>query len=426
MKILHVVQGYYPAIGGTELLVQRISEELSSTYGDDITVFTTNCYNGEGFWKFNEKRMPPGWEIVNGIRVYRFPVNVHTSFFFRLIQKIWYDFRLPRHDFVRAISQGPVIRGLKVAVQKFPADVVMASSFPLLHMHDALQGSRISDKPIVFSGHIHILDKWGFDRDMIFHAIQQIDHYIALTQIEKDHLIEKNIPAEKITVIGAGVDVDPYKSISKEEARIRIGIPPEALLVGFIGQIGGHKGLYTLMQAMPIVWQQIPEAQLLIAGHKTSYASFIEREFSDLLSEHRDKIHIIYNFENNLKPVLYTAVDVFAYPSGFESFGIAFLEAWSARKPVIGCRRGAIPYVVNAGWDGLLVNYQDKQALAEAILILLRNPAWATLMGERGYEKVLGYYTWREVARKFRAIYELVVQSHTRDLYYRGSNVKGS
>ncbi|MEP0826561.1 MAG: glycosyltransferase family 4 protein, partial [Nitrososphaera sp.] len=358
MKILHVVQGYYPAIGGTELLVQRVSEELTSFYGDEITVFTTNCYNGEGFWKLREKQMPSGHEIVNGISVYRFPVNRYISIFFRSIQKMWYDLHLPRHDVVRTISQGPVIKGLKTAVQNFSADIVMASSFPLLHMYDALCGATSSGKPIVFSGHIHMQDKWGFDRDMIVHAIKQVDHYIALTQVEKDYLINKSIPSEKITVIGAGVDIPPFKSINKIEARIRIGVPQDVPLVGFIGQIGGHKGLYTLMQAMPIVWQQAPDTQLLIAGHKTSYASFIEREFSDLFYEHRGKVHIIYNFDNNLKPVLYNALDIFVYPSGFESFGIAFLEAWSARKPVIGCHRGAVPNVVSAGWDGLLVEYQ--------------------------------------------------------------------
>ena len=49
MKILHLVQGYFPAVGGTEWLMQQISEELVRQFGDEVTVFTTNCLSGEGF-----------------------------------------------------------------------------------------------------------------------------------------------------------------------------------------------------------------------------------------------------------------------------------------------------------------------------------------------------------------------------------------
>jgi len=71
MNILHVVQGYTPAIGGTEWLIQHISEELVHSFGDNVTVFTTNCYNGEGFWNPKLPRMSTGSEIINGVRVIR-------------------------------------------------------------------------------------------------------------------------------------------------------------------------------------------------------------------------------------------------------------------------------------------------------------------------------------------------------------------
>jgi glycosyltransferase involved in cell wall biosynthesis len=119
----------------------------------------------------------------------------------------------------------------------------------------------------------------------------------------------------------------------------------------------------------------------------------------------RRKIKLHYNFTEEEKPWLFAAVDIFAYPSGFESFGIAFLEAWAVKKPVIGCRRGAIPWVVDAGRDGLLVDFQDDRMLAEALLALLHNPGWSQALGEAGYEKVRREYTWPEVARRFREVY---------------------
>jgi glycosyltransferase involved in cell wall biosynthesis len=95
-----------------------------------------------------------------------------------------------------------------------------------------------------------------------------------------------------------------------------------------------------------------------------------------------------------------------AFPSGHESFGIVFLEAWAARKPVIGARIGAIPSVVTEGQDGLLIEHRNVRELVEAIGALLRRPGRRDELGNAGYEKVCKQYTWDIVADKFRAVYE--------------------
>jgi glycosyltransferase involved in cell wall biosynthesis len=93
----------------------------------------------------------------------------------------------------------------------------------------------------------------------------------------------------------------------------------------------------------------------MLAGARTLYAAQLEADLARLSPQERQKVILRYDFPAEEKPWLFAATDVFAYPSGFESFGIAFLEAWAVKKPVVGCRRGAIPWVVSAGKDGLLV-----------------------------------------------------------------------
>jgi hypothetical protein len=65
MRILHVTQGYAPAIGGTERLMQRVSEELVARAGDTVTVFTTDCYNGEAFYTPGLPSLPAGWSAAH-------------------------------------------------------------------------------------------------------------------------------------------------------------------------------------------------------------------------------------------------------------------------------------------------------------------------------------------------------------------------
>jgi glycosyltransferase involved in cell wall biosynthesis len=408
MKVLHVTQGYWPAIGGTELLMQRVSEELVHTFGDEVTVFTTDCYNGEGFFLLGAPRMPVGWEKHHGVGIRRFRVRSRISGLARRAQAMPWKYKLPFNQYMRALAGGPVIPGLTRAIRDAPADVIAASSFPLLHMFAALKAAKQSGRPCVLHGGLHPEDHWGFERSMIHRAIRQV-HYIANTQYEADYVIARGARPDRVSVIGVGVDPSQFDRVSSSDARHSLGFG-DCPVVGFIGQIGGHKGVDTLLEAMPRVWQIVPNAWLLVAGGRTGFFPEVERRIAELPARDRQRVKLIPDFPLEDKGKLFAAVDVFAYPSGFESFGIAFLEAWMAGKPVIGCRRGAIPTVVRDGVDGLLVTFGDSAELASAILRLLGDPGTRQALAARGREKVLERYTWPIVASRFRDVYQQALE----------------
>jgi len=413
MKILSVVQGYSPAIGGSEFLAQNVAEALVHEYGDEVTVFTTNCFNGEGFWNPSLPRMQTGWSELNGVKVRRFAVRSRVSQALRPAQKIAHTLKLPYNDWLRTYFGGPIISGLRQEIAKFPADVIAATSFPLLHMYDAIAAGKTARKPVVINGGIHPQDTWGFGRANILQAVRAADLYLAYTGYETQYLTQKGIPAGHIREVGCGVHMEPFARVDALEARRALGLPLDRPVVGFIGQIGLHKGVDTLIKAMPLVWEQFPEAHLLIAGSRAMFAEQMDRIIETWPEAMRQRLHRFYNFDESQKPALFNALDIFVYASGFESFGIAYLEAWACKKPVIGTWSGAIPWVVSAGQDGLLVNYKDPDQLSEAILLLLRQPDWARQMGERGYAKTKNSYTWSQVARRFRENYEHAIQQRT-------------
>lgn len=408
MRILHVVQGYSPAVGGTELLVQRVGEELVRRFGDEVVVFTTDCYNAEAFYTPELPRLPAGWSALNGVRVQRFPVRRRLSAALRGPQALAYRLRLPFNDRLRALAGGPRVPGLREAIAQWPADVVSAASFPLLHMFDALAAAHASHRPAVLTGCLHPRDHWGFNRPMIDRAIAKADAYVALTPYEADYVVGRGAPPERVHTVGVGVDPAAYAGIMTDEAKWRLGFDRRPL-VGFVGQIAAHKGVDALVRAMPLVWAAEPDVNLLVAGSQTLYTPVVERLMGEWPQEFRRRARLLVGFAEEQKPWLFGAVDVLAYPSGYESFGIAFLEAWACGKPVIGARSGAVPTVVVDGVDGLLVDYQDAEGLARAILDLVRDPARAAAMGAAGRSKTLARYTWERVAEQYRRIYERVI-----------------
>lgn len=404
LRILHVVQGYTPAVGGTERVVQRLSEELVRSHGDSVTVFTTDAYSAEAFPRPSLPRMPAGWETRNGVRVRRFAVWRLPGALLNVVQNAAFRWQLPYNEHLRTWYGGPIIPRLSGAIRRFPADVVAASSFPLLHMYDALRGARRSGKPCVLIGGLHPGDRWGFDRPRIHRAIAECDRYVAYTRFEADRVVDRGAAPGRVDVIGLGVDAEAFLAVDSADAKRRLGLLG-GRVIGFVGQLGVHKGVDTLLEAMPAIWERCPDVRLVVAGAHTVFAAQVEARIAAYPPELRPRVRLLQDFTEAEKPALFSALDVFALPSAFESFGISYLEAWAAGKPVIGCDIGAVSCVVDRGRDGLLVPYQQPAALAAAAVDLLENPERARAMGAAGRRKVLRDHTWPRVAARFRDTY---------------------
>lgn len=404
MRILHVVQAYHPAIGGSEWLTRNFSEHLVSCYGDEVTVFTTNAYKPEAFWRTKGPFMPPGTEKINGVTVRRFKIFNGLQLPRRLLAQGSRRLNLPYNDWLRTIQTGPLIFDMPKAIANSDAKVVLATAFPFLHMYYALAGARRAGIPIVFLGSIHTADEWGYDRKMMYQAIQQVDAYIALTTFERDYLIQRGVRADKITVIGGGVDATAFVNADGTGVRTQYGWGNDPV-VGVLARQSALKRLDILLQAMPDVWTVHPNTRLLMAGARTCYSPQIDQMISAFPPEQRSQVTVINDFSEEKKPELLAACDLIAHPSGNESFCLALIEAWACGKPVIGARVGAISSVIDEGQDGLLARYLDPDSMARAILELLADPSRRIRMGEAGRRKVLGNYTWEIVTDRLRAVY---------------------
>jgi glycosyltransferase involved in cell wall biosynthesis len=110
-------------------------------------------------------------------------------------------------------------------------------------------------------------------------------------------------------------------------------------------------------------------------------------------------------FPADTKPLIFNALDIFVLPSNNESFGIVFLEAWSCKKPVIGSAIGAVRDVIRENVDGLLMEPNNKDSLADKISSLIVSKELRTSMGEKGYNKVKENYTWDIITARLRKLY---------------------
>jgi len=408
VRVLHVVHGYSPSIGGTQRLVEKISLELAHSYGDEVTVFTTVARNMDHFISDDGQALPAGTTTMDGVTVRRFPVFNRLTRARMLLASLSYRWRLPGNELCRTLLNGPIVFGMTNAIAAAGADVVMAAPFPQLNMYYALRGARRAGVPIVLCGALHVEDSWNYDRRMIVRAIEKADAYVALTQFEKDHLLAKGISPDKIRVIGGGVDLDTYSNAKGKEVRREFGLGDDPVVAMFAKQVE-RKRFDVLLDAMGNVWKEMPSARVLLAGGRTGYSPTLENRIAELATDHRRRVTLISDFDEKIGPSLLAAADLLVLPSARDAFGLVFVEAWACRKPVIGVDLGATASVIAHEEDGLLVPFEDPEKLANAILRLLHDSDLRTRLGQRGYLKVRERYSWPKIGQRYRELYQSLI-----------------
>jgi glycosyltransferase involved in cell wall biosynthesis len=302
---------------------------------------------------------------------------------------------------------GPISPLMKKAIKNFPADIIIGSPFPLNHMNYIFKNR--GKAPVILVGCMHTSDKHGFKNPLIAKNIKRADGYIALTPHEKDYLVTQlGVPGKKIKVIGVGLKIDWVEPV-REGIRKSLDIGKDAPLIAFVGQHGLHKGIGTLIASMPLVWRHFPRARLIIAGGKTPFTDGFKklREFID--NERERKIFFLDDINEEVKSGIFSECDIFAAPSGFESFGITILEAWRRKKPVVACRISATMNLVEEYKTGLLVDYENARELAEAFVELISDEELRRKIGENGFKKLEIEFSWERVGIKYYDFYRGVV-----------------
>ncbi len=408
MKILHLIHAYHPAVGGSEYLMQQVSEYLVNKTGDDVTVFTTFAYNSGLFTNPRVEPMPgnKAEETINHVNIKRFPVINQWAKILYIIQYILYRLRFPGNGLLRMLYYGPISPKMKKAAADFDGDVIVSAPFPLNHMNYGFKNKNKT--PVIMVGCMHIADKHGFHNPRIKKMIRKAKGYIALTPFEKDFLVNQwGIDAAKIEVIGVGIDINRHDKNNKSiNIREELGCGAKDPVIAFVGQHGLHKGIDTLIQAMPRVWGKFPNTQLIIAGGATPFTARFKYQASMI---GLGRIHFIDNVDENKKYEILETCDIFASPSGFESFGITILEAWSKKKPIIACNIETTKHLIRDGETGFLVEYKNIPQLAEILIRLIDDPGLRKKIGEEGWQKLQKNYTKKIIGEKYRQFYDKIV-----------------
>ncbi len=213
---------------------------------------------------------------------------------------------------------------------------------------------------------------------------------------------------------GASLDAfDPDALPAPADLRRRLELPAQGPLIGMVARLQRWKGVHVLVDAVPAILAERPDAHVVIVGgpHETEpgYAAELAARAHALGVQHAVRFA---GFQSNV-PEWMQAMDVIVHASDHEPFGIVVIEAMALGKPVIAGSGGGPAEIITDGVDGLLTPYGDSGALARSVLRVLREPAFAQVLGGAARVRAAAFDDRRYAAAVIAAFREAAGEAST-------------
>ena len=225
---------------------------------------------------------------------------------------------------------------------------------------------------------------------------------------------ERLVAADRIVTLcgGSGNGVDAYGRFAprpadrtlRAERRAQWSLPPDAVVVAFVGRVVRDKGVVELAQAWTALRERHPDAHLVIAGAVEPQDPVPEAVLAGLRGDAR--VHFL-GHADEVRDV-YAAADLIVLPTHREGFPNVPLEAAAMQLPVVSTRIPGCVDAVADGRTGLLVPPGDAEALAGALGVYLSDPARRARDGAAGRARVLAEFDrtriWEALHAEYRAL----------------------
>jgi glycosyltransferase involved in cell wall biosynthesis len=391
------------------IVTDQIVRRLASTC--DVIVYTPA--KGKTLKKITESH-----EGVN----YQFVPTVSDKILLKILNKLPKTFTTKKPDYASSLYY--LTYGLIVAneLKKQKIDIV--------HIHNFSQFIpivRSLNPKIKIAIHMHCQWLSQLDRDAIVRRLHHADLIVGCSEFITEK-VRYQFPefASKCQTVYNGVDSHFFNKKVKDKSND----PNDIKKLLFVGRVSPEKGVHVLLEAFEKVVKQFPNVHLDIVGgigtlpkefiialsdddpkvaNLISFytadpltgetLSYYEQLQKRLSSETAKKVTFCGSVSHKKLDKYYQNADVYINSSLSEALGMPILEAMAGSLPVVGSRIGGIPEAILNKKTGFVFESGDSEALAEALLRLLRDDNLRS-MGEAGYQRAVELFAWERIVEK--------------------------
>ncbi len=299
-------------------------------------------------------------------------------------------------------------KAIKIMKQYQATTIWFGAAAPLALLAKQLRKAGATNIVALTHGHEVWWAKIPIFRMAITKISRDVDSLTYLGDFTKEAMLPVIADKSKLVKIAPGIDIDHFAPSAVDVNLIEKHKLQNRRVIVCVGRLVHRKGQDKLIEAMPLVLKQFPDAALLLVGQGP-----IKSMLDKLIRHHGIEHNVI--FTGRIKfddlPKYIQLGELFAMPSRdrffgleVEGLGIVYLEASACGVPVIVGKSGGAPDAVLENQTGLIVDGTSKEEISAAICKLLADKDLAAQMGRRGREWVDQNWRWQIWSEKFNSL----------------------
>ena len=294
--------------------------------------------------------------------------------------------------------------------------IVRNERVDILHLHGygaATFGrlcSIFKDIPCLVHEHMYDVNIPSYQRVADFMLSRFAAQAIAVSESVKDFIVRyRSVPSEKVKVIYNGVPLEAFdsslssiKSTREQTWKKKLSIPLSHKLIGIVGRLHLIKGHHYFLDAAKEVLREFKDVTFLVVGDGELMNSLKEQSKHLGIDE-----HVIFTGYCEDVPSLLSEIDINVIASLSEGVPLTLFEAMAAGCAIVSTNVGGLGEVIEDNETGFLVPSKDPKALAEKILLLLKDPELHSVMARRAQQTSKQFdicYTVRQMEQCYEEI----------------------
>lgn len=376
-RVLLLTEEFPPEIGG----IQSYLSQLMANLPPESSLVIAKKEDGDKEWDRNQK--------------------------YKIIRTETKAFAFPRWK--------PALTELKKTVEEFKPEIIVCGK-ALFEGRAAYKMWKEFGIPYVVITHaMEIntwLSHWKTRRDLL-KVLNNAARVLTVNQKIKELLVGNGVPEKKFVKMYPGVDdffAEKDLDSDLEQTKKELDLEGKKVIVS-IARLVKRKGLDIALLAMPEIVKEAPDVAYIIVGNGPELEGL--KELAKLIGVSR-KTKFLGNISREKIRKILQASDLFLltprdYNGNIEGFGIVYMEAAAAGLCAVGTKSGGVPEAVLDGITGILVDENDADQTAEAVVRLLKDENSRKKMAMAAEERALKEFVWSKRALLFKAVVESVI-----------------
>ena len=245
----------------------------------------------------------------------------------------------------------------------------------------------------------YAIDRW---------AIKRYDRVLCVSPDLVETCRSCGVDPTRVQLVENAIDTEQFqRSSSQADAKSKLGLPTDRLLIGAVGRLSPEKGFDRLIRSVARLNAQTNQpVHLVIIGDGNQ-----SQKLQQLIDQLEMSQFIrLAGFQANTKQ-WYEAMDIYALSSLREGLPNVILEAMSLETPIVSTKVAGVPRIIEHGHNGLVVPIGDQDELTAALQQLIRDSDLRQKLASAGRQVILSRYSFEARMKKIAQIYDGLLES---------------